>query len=274
MTALTILQPDVAQARAVNPKPPPPIVDSSWQKEGARLIGKKTVTGRRYTPPRSQKHRKVDRGTHAPVEMPITRENLPVDEELVDSRLNDGVCGPVGPDGTRSGPSRCRYWNIPNPRTEQTFEQAVDQIRQLITTQTVLVAFPKLRATVQPAGRTLVNLDTIVYTDKSTVTTRPVTLLGYPVLVEATPVSYTWHFGDGSPAVTTRSPGKPYPSKEITHKYLKRGSVQVSVTTNYSARFNVAGTGWRNLAGSVPVNGPQTSLLVREAVPVLVDPPR
>jgi hypothetical protein len=119
----------------------------------------------------------------------------------------------------------------------------------------------------------LVNLDTIVYTDaKKPSTSRP-TLLGFPVDIEARPVSYTWNFGDGSAPVTTTTPGKPYPSKEITHRYMKRGSVALSVTTHYAARFNVAGSGWQTIDGTVPITGPATTLEVREAVPVLVDPP-
>jgi PKD repeat protein len=136
------------------------------------------------------------------------------------------------------------------------------------------VLFPALGVKVQPAGRTLVNLETIVYTDQSRVSVNPVTLLGFAVVVEATPMSYSWDFGDGSPVLITSTPGKPYPSKEITHKYLKRGSAQVSLTTNYAARFNVAGTGWQYVDGTVPITGPATALVIREAVPVLVDPER
>ncbi|MFI6675086.1 hypothetical protein [Kribbella sp. NPDC050470] len=104
-------------------------------------------------------------------------------------------------------------------------------------------------------------------------TTATVELLGFPVMVEATPMSYVWRFGDGASLVTT-SPGKPYPAKEITHKYMKRASVGLTVTTNYAARFNVAGTGWQYVDGLVGVTGPVTPLTVREAVPVLVEPGR
>ena len=144
---------------------------------------------------------------------------------------------------------------------------------RLTTIYTTHVLFPKLGVKIQPAGRTLVNLETIVYTDDSEVSTNTVTLLGFPVMVEATPMSYRWSFGDGV-SLTTTSPGKPYPATEITHKYMKRGGVSVSVTTNYAARFNVAGTGWQYIDGTVPITGPATALLIREAVPVLVDPPR
>lgn len=201
------------------------------------------------------------------------REDLTTDA-LIDFRLNDGICSRL-PDGTIQGPSRCEdYLNTQAPRTQQTVQQAIDVIRQQIRQQSVDLPFPKLTVKVQPAERTLVNLDTIVYTDQKEVTTTTLTLLGYPVIVRGTPVSYTWHFGDGSPTLTTTSPGSPYPSKEITHKYLKTGPVKLSVTTNYSALINVAGTGWQPIDGTLPVAGPETPLLVREAVPVLVDPGR
>lgn len=145
---------------------------------------------------------------------------------------------------------------------------------ELIRSETKNVIFPGLSVKVQPNGRTLVNLDTIVYTDESKVSTTTVTLLGFPVVIEATPISYTWSFGDGSPALTTSTPGKAYPSKEITHKYMKRADVSLTLTTNYAARFNVADTGWHYIDGTVPITGPATPILVREAVPVLVDPGR
>lgn len=131
------------------------------------------------------------------------------------------------------------------------------------------MAFPRLRVKIQPVGRTLVNLDTIVYTDQSKVSTTTVPLLGFPVVVEATPLSYRWNFGDGT-SVTTETPGRPYPAKDITHKYMRKASVNLSLTTNYGARFNVAGTGWQYVDGAVPITGPATGLQVREAVPVLV----
>jgi hypothetical protein len=190
-------------------------------------------------------------------------------QRLIDRRLNEGICGPRRPDGTVEGPARCDDWV---PRNRTTVEQAVDEVRTQIQTQQIAVRFPQLTVKVQPAGRTLVNLDTIVYTDAKKLSTSTVALLGYPVVIEGTPVSYTWNFGDGSAPLTTTTPGKPYPSKDITHKYMKRGSVAVSVTTNYSARFNLAGSGWQPIDGTVPVTGPATPLQVQEAVPVLVDP--
>jgi hypothetical protein len=202
---------------------------------------------------------------------------------IEDFRLNIGICGPVMSDGMVVGPARCQPYE-PTPRTPLDPADPVADTRPVVrlpqpsdVTWTAIrnqfadVLFPPQRVKVQPAGRTLVNLDTIVYTDPGGVTARTVRLLGFPVAVEATPMSYTWNFGDGTPALSTTSPGAPYPSKEITHKYLRRGSADVRVTTHYAARFNVAGTGWQYVDGTVPITGPATVLLVREAVPVLVD---
>ncbi|HEY0474349.1 MAG TPA: PKD domain-containing protein, partial [Kribbella sp.] len=183
--------------------------------------------------------------------------------------------------GTIPGPTRCQPFVPGRPTPPPAVAVVAPQVPkpgdvawEQILTQYKDVLFPKLGVKVQPAGRTLVNLDTIVYTDESKISTNTVTLLGFPVVVEATPMSYSWDFGDGSPVLVTSTPGKPYPSKDVTHKYMKRGSTKVSLTTNYAARFNVAGTGWQYVDGTVPIAGPATDLLIREAVPVLVEPNR
>lgn len=196
--------------------------------------------------------------------------------------MNVGMCKPLEMQGRVEGPNVCTRDEPPDDTkpTRRTVPPQVVRPRpqdvkwEQIQSETKDVVFPGLRVKVQPDGRTLVNLDTIVYTDENKVSTANITLLGFPVTVQATPISYTWNFGDGSPALTTSTPGKPYPSKEITHKYMKRGDVRLTLTTNYAARFNVAGTGWQYVDGTIPVTGPATPLMVREAVPVLVDPGR
>jgi hypothetical protein len=226
---------------------------------------------------RPQPHHRA--ATEVSDDLTTPRERQPPgDDKPTDFRINIGICGRVGPDGTVPGPTRCLPFvpTTPDPKPTTVVVQRPrpsDVTWEQILAQHKDVLFAQLRVKVQPAGRTLVNLDTIIYTDQSKVSTVTVPLLGFPVVVEATPMSYTWNFGDGA-TLTTTSPGKPYPSKEITHKYMKRGSANVTVTTNYAARFNVAGTGWQYVDGTVPITGPATALLIREAVPVLVDPAR
>ncbi|WBQ04607.1 PKD domain-containing protein [Kribbella sp. CA-293567] len=202
-------------------------------------------------------------------------------------RLNIGICGHIG--GNTSNLTRClpaieddrpdtpEQPNLPEAIPSRAvavripLPQDVEWGQVLAESKNVL--FPKLGVKVQPVGRTLVNQDTIVYTDESRVYTQTVTVLGFPVVVEAMPMSYMWSFGDGA-SKTTTTPGRPYPAMDITHKYLKKGGVGLTLTTSYAARFNVAGTGWQYVEGTVPITGPATALLVREAVPVLVEPVR
>jgi hypothetical protein len=257
---------------ATTVSPRPPVVGGKPGKHGVNLTAeqRRLQEQRRrlepFPPPKS---------SHPPKQSNPRAKDPRVDPQR-QIRLNIGMCGLVQSDGTVPGPTRCQVaW----PEERETVAPEVVQPRpqdvtwQQIVTETKVVLFRGLSVKVQPSGRTLVNLDTIVYTDESKVSTTTVTMLGFPVQVEATPISYRWNFGDGTPPLTTSTPGKPYPSKEIIHKYLKRGAVNLTLTTNYAARFNVANTGWQYVAGAIPVTGPATPLLVREAVPVLVDPP-
>ncbi|MDX3003630.1 PKD domain-containing protein [Kribbella solani] len=198
-----------------------------------------------------------------------------------DLKLNIGICGRVLADGTVPGPNRCQPVVPGETRgAVRSLPPGVVRVRardvtwEQVLAETKSVVFPGLTVKVQPKDRTLVNFENNVYTDDSKVSSTTVTLLGFPVEVQATPISYTWRFGDGTPALTTSTPGKASPGKEIIHKYLKRGNVRLTVTTNYAARYNVAGTGWQYVPGTVPITGPATPLAIHEAIPVLVDPER
>jgi hypothetical protein len=280
------------QARTTHPaKPKPkakptgsPVVNVGDNKEGATASA--SVTDRLHVSkpshPKTSRKTSEAANTRAPkaADPPRSKEDPVSDStDRTDLKLNIGICGRMQNDGTVPGPTRCQPGGedrvtrrklpptVVLPRPEDiTWEQVRSETKNII--------FPGLSVKVQPKGQTLVNMATIVYTDDSKVSTTTVTLLGFPVVVEATPISYTWDFGDKSPTLTTSTPGKPYPSAEITHKYLKREGVGITVTTNYAARFNVADTGWQYIEGTVPITGPATLLQVREAVPVLVDPDR
>jgi hypothetical protein len=275
--SLAMIHPDLRTKPKPNPKPKAQVKLKKWgvTVEASRQVSRKLK--RQPNPPRSTQVVSNERGRQQ------QRDRVPTDgARLRPFRLNIGICGRIGPDGIVPGPTRCQPFvpttpdlNKPRPTTVVVRPpRPSDVTSEQILTQYKDVLFAQLRVKVQPAGRTLVNLDTIVYTDQSKVSMVTVSLLGFPIVLEATPMSYSWNFGDGRPALTTTSPGKPYPSKEVTHRYMKRGSANVWVTTNYAARFNVAGTGWQYVDGTVPITGPATALLIREAVPVLVDPAR
>ncbi|MGH3473298.1 MAG: hypothetical protein ACRDOT_00135 [Aeromicrobium sp.] len=127
---------------------------------------------------------------------------------------------------------------------------------------------PPLRVRIQPGGRTLVNVDTIFYTDPTHLR-RTVTLLGHSVQLDATPVRFTWVHGDGTTA-TTGKPGRPYPAKDVTHQYQQPGDdLRARVDTTYRVRYSVDGGGWATLGETLTAPGPTTSLDVDEAAPVL-----
>ena len=44
----------------------------------------------------------------------------------------------------------------------------------------------------------------------------------------ARPTQWIWHFGDGATA-STSTPGRPYPARDITHRYTKAAQVTPTV---------------------------------------------
>jgi len=131
------------------------------------------------------------------------------------------------------------------------------------------VPLPASELVVQPpGGRTLVNFETNFYTEQGEFA-RVVQLLGRRVELSIWPESFVWRYGDGS-SERTSSAGAPYPDLEITHRYLERGRVAVSVDTTYAAEFRVDGGPWRPVVGTVTIPGESESLRVVTARPVLV----
>lgn len=158
-------------------------------------------------------------------------------------------CPDAGPDSP--GPPRRQV-------TEGDVRRAVSEI-----------PMPALDVKVQPAGRTLVNVPTILFTDPDPVR-ETVTLLGREVDVEATPTRYTWHHGDGTTRTTTR-PGRPYPAKDVTHTYRRTADdLRVRVDTTYTVRYRIDGGDWTDLGTTLTATGTPTMVDVDEAAPVLV----
>ena len=68
-----------------------------------------------------------------------------------------------------------------------------------------------------------------------------ITLLGTPIEVEATPVSFNWDWGDGQSFDST-DPGTPYPNYTVSHPYEVTGDGYViRLRTSWSARWRIAG---------------------------------
>ena len=79
-----------------------------------------------------------------------------------------------------------------------------------------------------------------------------ITLLGTPIEVEATPVSFNWDWGDGQSFETT-DPGTPYPNYTVSHAYEVTGDGYViRLRTSWSARWRIAGQAqWHQVNGTV-----------------------
>jgi len=128
---------------------------------------------------------------------------------------------------------------------------------------------PALALNVQPDGPTLVNAPTIFYAEPEPFSTS-VDLLGHTIDVRAEPVSFIWVHGDGT-SRSTSTPGKPYPSRDVAHRYMKPAhGVSARVDTVYEVEFSIDGDGWESLDAPLIATGPATSIEVQEAAPVLV----
>ncbi|KQV76775.1 hypothetical protein ASC61_18215 [Aeromicrobium sp. Root344] len=133
------------------------------------------------------------------------------------------------------------------------------------------IGLPSLKVQIQPGEETLVNIETIFYTQPQPFE-RSVTLLGFDVDLVATPVRYTWIHDDGT-ASTTARPGRPYPAMDVTHRYREPADdVHPRVDVTYRVRYRVDGGGWQTIGQTLQASGPAAELDVREAAPVLTKP--
>ena len=123
------------------------------------------------------------------------------------------------------------------------------------------------------SGMGLVNMELIVFTDP-VVQVLATTVLGTPVSVRATPVGFSWDFGDGSVPLVTSDPGAPYPDLRVFHVYDQPGSFQVQLTTTWTGEFQVDGQGpWFPVTGTAQTVSPAFAETVVEARSHLVDGP-
>lgn len=138
----------------------------------------------------------------------------------------------------------------------------------MVATAFQRIPVTKSRSITQPGTKTLVNFDTIFYTQAEGFR-RTVTLVGQRVTLDISPVQYTWHHGDGTTAVTDGA-GGPYPDKSVIYRYEKaHTTVSHHVVVTWGARFRVNGGAWTQVPGTVTSVGPSTDLRISEATPVL-----
>jgi hypothetical protein len=102
-------------------------------------------------------------------------------------------------------------------------------------------------------------------------------LLGQPVVVHFTPVSYTWAFGDGT-SQTVGTPGatwaqlgqQSFSATPTSHTYNDRGSYTVTVTVGFTARYRFAGQAWANVPGALGLTSTPIAVQVKGVKTVLV----
>ncbi|MEV7396647.1 hypothetical protein [Aeromicrobium sp. NPDC092404] len=158
----------------------------------------------------------------------------------------------------------------------ETFEQPADEDEAELTEGDVVRAvrelgLPSLTVQIQPGEETLVNIETIFYTNPQPFE-RSITLLGFDVDVVASPVRYTWVHDDGTVS-TSSKPGRPYPAMDVTHRYRKPADdVNPRVDVTYRVRYRVDGGAWQTIGQTLQASGPSAELDVREAAPVLTRP--
>ncbi len=135
-----------------------------------------------------------------------------------------------------------------------------------------------------PTGHaTLVNIETVLWvaTDPDR-TLGTVTLLGHRVTLRAHLQQVHWDFGDQE-TDTTRSPGKAYTRDDpcrtaqcpdyFGHTYLHTGAVTIAAQLVWSGQFQVDGSAWQDIQGTVSAPATDEPIRVREARGVLVPNP-
>lgn len=154
-------------------------------------------------------------------------------------------------------------------------QQYAEPTTPVLTVGLIRTAFAELKLpagtlVIQPPdGLTLVNFDTNFYTTSTEPIARTVTLLGRRVTLEATPSAFHWTFDDGE-SLTTSDPGAPYPQLRVTHNYLRKGTYRPRLATTYTGRYRVGGGPWRQIPGTVTIDGTGQALRAIEAQPKLV----
>lgn len=188
-----------------------------------------------------------------------------------------GMRGLTCPDGQESRPPRWGRSLVP-PSTVWSAWQLLDYgscpgapvVPVLTAEEFRRLPLPAPVLHVQPDGDwVLTNIETIVYTDPTPVTLTT-QVLGVPVTVEATPSRFTYAWGDGHSTVT-RDPGRPYPAFDVVHEYEAPGQVTITLTTEWTGRYQVAGEGvWRDVAGTATTTATSRTFEVQERTSRLV----
>ena len=87
-------------------------------------------------------------------------------------------------------------------------------------------------------------------------------MLGSTVTITATPVSYTWHCGDGKSFTTQDAGGTWSQGGNVTYSYTHAGTYTISVDTLWRAQYTVNGN-------TYPVTGTLTTTSTAQQIRIV-----
>ena len=159
-------------------------------------------------------------------------------------------------------------WYCPQPDVPGTPAQPAVPDLELSDLQHFVPENPTIAT--QPAGWTVAGLPTNMLAGAHRHTVSG-TVLGLPVEVAFTPVSYDWQYGDGNVGATTsagaswRAAGVPEFSRTATsHVYVAPGTYTATVSAVYQVSYRFDGYGWNDVTGDVSASsGPATLVTAR-----------
>lgn len=168
-----------------------------------------------------------------PPREPGGRPGIPVIWKVAPKSIPNPAWTDWSPNG--NGPS-CLY--------DQKPEDLLPRIAARILTDFRNLPIRPAGVTVQPSPHTLRGAGTNIFADAAE-QQFDVTILGQQVHIVATPVEYTYNYGDGSSLGPTPFAGGPLPEAEwgqqtrTSYVYLQTGDFQISVTTTFRGTYSV-----------------------------------
>lgn len=98
-------------------------------------------------------------------------------------------------------------------------------------------------------------------------------ILGTQVLVEATPSSYVWDYGNGESSGPLLPAARPRFSGRVEYTYKKSTYYDIGLTTSWTGRYSTdGGVTWQTIPGTATTTETFEQLPIAESIPLLVKP--
>ena len=151
-------------------------------------------------------------------------------------------------------------------KTEPTPPQSISDIAQFAPGGSLFVQ--------EPTGWSLPLLPMNVYSTAPAITESG-ELLGWPIEVRFTPVSYRWDFGDGTTRVSSVPGGSwgvaQFSATPTSHVFELSGDYRVRLEVTYRAAYRFEGGPFLDIPGEITRSGGERMVDVLSVTPVLVD---